>query len=218
MVFLPYFTCTVSGSDGTFCPRYFPVLQVICLPNDRLRKERFKCLTTWREDLSEHVTPWKRLTLHRGTPPRWRRCRLWSQCPGRLLWWWSWSRRLPDPSPGGRPLVWGPGQRRWLDPFNFSFWGKSWCRPSKYRLASCKTRFHYDVPPRLTWFFPEEWRSVCGTDHYSRCKWFLQRVKTRNSHCNALFKTTRLHLEKHVFYLTEHRRFWSTDQWVSLII
>lgn len=40
VVFLPYFTVTVNESEGTFCPRYLPVSQVISLPNDRLKKER----------------------------------------------------------------------------------------------------------------------------------------------------------------------------------
>lgn len=38
VVFRPYFTVTIRGSEGTFCPRYLPVLQVILRPNDRLRR------------------------------------------------------------------------------------------------------------------------------------------------------------------------------------
>lgn len=37
VVFLPYFTVTVIRSEGNFCPRYLPVLQVITTPNDRLK-------------------------------------------------------------------------------------------------------------------------------------------------------------------------------------
>lgn len=40
VVFAPYFTVTVNRSDGTFCPRYLPVLQVISVPNDRLKRKK----------------------------------------------------------------------------------------------------------------------------------------------------------------------------------
>lgn len=42
VVFLPYLTVTVSRSEGTFWPRYLPVLQVMVLPNDRLKYKRRK--------------------------------------------------------------------------------------------------------------------------------------------------------------------------------
>lgn len=38
LVYLPYFTVTVIGSEGNFCPLYFSVLQVITTPNDRLKQ------------------------------------------------------------------------------------------------------------------------------------------------------------------------------------
>lgn len=40
VVFVPYFTVTVKRSDGTFCPRYLPVLQVISVPNERLKRRK----------------------------------------------------------------------------------------------------------------------------------------------------------------------------------
>lgn len=45
VVFLPYFTVTVIRSEGNFCPRYFPVLQVITTPNDSLEERERRCVT-----------------------------------------------------------------------------------------------------------------------------------------------------------------------------
>lgn len=38
MVSFPYFTVTAIGSEGSFCPLYLPVLQVITSPNSRLKQ------------------------------------------------------------------------------------------------------------------------------------------------------------------------------------
>lgn len=65
VVFLPYFTVTVNRSEGTFGPRYFPVLQVMCEPNVRLRKRQrktFKYPAVSSENTSKDMM--KRSCLH----------------------------------------------------------------------------------------------------------------------------------------------------------
>lgn len=87
VVFLPYFTVTVNRWDGTFCPRYFPVLQVICLPNDRLERERGDLETSGRraQGNTSRREEGKPLTPRRERPPPRRRRRPSWLCPGLLL-------------------------------------------------------------------------------------------------------------------------------------
>lgn len=40
VVLFPYLIETLRVSDGTFCPLYTPVSQVISLPNDNLREKQ----------------------------------------------------------------------------------------------------------------------------------------------------------------------------------
>ncbi len=61
---------TVSGSEGTFCPRYLPVLQVICLPNDRLRTREEEHEQIPSKKTSVHITLQRSIThTSQGTPP-----------------------------------------------------------------------------------------------------------------------------------------------------
>lgn len=72
VVFLPYFTVTVNRWDGTFCPRYFPVLQVICVPNDRLerREETLKHPAGERKETHPAVKKKNDLHFAGNTPHR----------------------------------------------------------------------------------------------------------------------------------------------------
>lgn len=50
MVVFPYFTVTVSGSEGNLSARYSPVLQVISVPKCSLPRQGHRLNTGWLEE------------------------------------------------------------------------------------------------------------------------------------------------------------------------